>query len=135
MTSEVSDCLAPGVHGTTFGGNPLAMAACNAVVDVIDQPDFLAQVRQKGELLSGALTDLVASDNRVVAGHRGMGLMLGLQLHEDQSVLDLVEAARQQGLLTVPAGDQTVRLLPPLIVSDAEIIMALERLTAAVKSL
>lgn len=135
MTAAVAQALSPGSHGTTFGGNPLAMAAANAVTQIIDHPDFLSDVRRKGALLSDCLACLVAADNRILAGYRGMGLMQGLQLHEGQQVAELVEAARQNGLLTVPAGDQTVRLLPPLTVSDAEIHMAAERLETAVKAL
>ena len=135
MSQGVADALAPGVHGSTFGGNPLAMAAGLAVVETIDQPDFLAQVRQRGAQLAHGLESLAAGNNKVIARTRGTGLMQGLQLYPDQCVADLAAAARAQGLLSVPAGDQTLRLLPPLIISEDEIEMALCRLSAAVQAL
>ncbi len=135
MTHDVAACLRPGIHGSTFGGNPLAMAAALAVVKTIDQADFLDQVRQQGAYLSAGLDRLAQGDNRVVAGHRGLGLMQGLQVHAGIEVADLVEAARQAGLLTVPAGDQTLRLLPPLTVTRAEIDQGLSKLETAIKSL
>ena len=135
MTQAISDCLAPGTHGTTFGGNPLSMAASLAVTQTIDQPEFLIHVQDMGKRLSEGLQNLTKGHNQVLAGTRGMGLMQSIQLYPDQSVADLVEAARQQGLLTVPAGDQTVRLLPPLMVSEGEIDQALDKLSAAVASL
>ena len=131
MTDRVAQTVGPGVHGTTYGGNPLAMAAANAVVDVIDQPEFLAEVQTKGAYLSDKLHSLVRASNKVFAGTRGLGLMQCLQLHEGQSVADFVAAAKDEGLLTVPAGDQTVRLLPPLTIKTDEIDQALERLAAA----
>ena len=135
MTQEIAACLRPGIHGSTFGGNPLAMAAGLAVVKTIDQAAFLENVKEQGRYLSAGLEHLTRGGNRVLAGHRGLGLMQGVQVHAEIDVADLVEASRQAGLLTVPAGNQTLRLLPPLTVTKAEIDQALSRLEKASKSL
>ena len=135
MTQAVADALAPGTHGTTYGGNPLTMAAALAVVETIDQTAFLTSVVEKGAHLIAGLDSLMKGDNRVMAGHRGKGLMQSIQIHDDFAVADVIEAARQEGLLTVPAGDQTVRLLPPLTISFEEIDEALIKLEAAIKSI
>ena len=135
MTARVADTIAAGVHGTTYGGNPLAMAAAQAVMGEITRPGFLSAVAQRGAQLADGLEALVASTNSVLAGTRGRGLMQSLQLQDGVAVADFVEAARTHGLLTVPAGDQTVRLLPPLIVSEDEVDEALARLLKTVKTL
>jgi len=135
MTQAVADTLAPGAHGSTFGGNPLAMAAGNAVLETVDTPAFLADIAEKGTYLAKGLTKLAQGNNRLLAGTRGMGLMQSIQLYPEGSVADFVAAAQDQGLLTVPAGDQTVRLLPPLTVTKGEIDQALEKLTATLRSL
>ena len=105
------------------------------MVEQIDQPDFLAHVRAMGQHLAEGLATLAGENARIVAGHRGMGLMQGLRLQNDQSLPAMVEAARTSGLLTVAASDQTLRLLPPLTVSAAEIDRALICLKQALKSL
>lgn len=135
MTASVADALAPGTHGTTYGGNPLAVSAALAVVEIIDQPNFLQSVQTKGELLTKGLESLIRGDNRILSGHRGKGLMQSVQVQSEIAVSDVVEAARQKGLLTVPAGNQTVRLLPPLNISESEIKDGLTKLERAIKSL
>ena len=104
MTQAVADALAPGVHGTTYGGNPLAVAVSRAVMGEITAPGFLTTVQERGQYLSDGLKSLVASTNRILAGTRGRGLLQSLQLHAGVQVADFVEAARLQGLLAVPAG-------------------------------
>lgn len=135
MTQAVADSLAPGAHGSTFGGNPLSMAAGGVVVETIDEPDFLTDVAEKGTYLAQGLEKLAQGNNRILAGTRGLGLMQSIQLYPEGSVGNLVAAAQDQGLLTVPAGDQTVRLLPPLTISKAEIDQALDKLAAALHAL
>ena len=132
MTEAVAQTLAPGAHGTTYGGNPLAMAVAGSVMAQITAPGFLETVAERGTQLAKGLLALVAGTNRIVAGTRGIGLMQSLQLHEGVAVADFVEAARREGLLSVPASDQTVRLLPPLIISEDEIDLALQRLKAVI---
>jgi acetylornithine/N-succinyldiaminopimelate aminotransferase len=128
-TSEAAKGMTAGAHGTTFGGNPLAMAVGNAVLDVILAPGFLERVERMGLLLKQRLAELSDRHPAVIAEIRGLGLMLGIRTHVPNTAL--VEAARDQHLLTIAAGDGVVRLLPPLIVGDSEIGDAVQRLDAA----
>jgi acetylornithine/N-succinyldiaminopimelate aminotransferase len=111
--------LVAGTHGTTFGGNPLACAAANAVLDVILAPGFLAEVERKGRVLWDALEDVAASEPDVFETVRGAGLMVGLKCRVPNTTVQ--EAFMAEGLLTVAAGDNTVRLVPPLVITDADI--------------
>ncbi|MEE9299673.1 MAG: aminotransferase class III-fold pyridoxal phosphate-dependent enzyme, partial [Alphaproteobacteria bacterium] len=109
-----------GSHGTTFGGNPLAMAVANAVLDVMLEEGFFEHIVEMGEKLSARLDRLVKDHPKVVEGDiRGTGLMLGMRCIPPNR--DLVVALREAGLLAGPAGDNVLRLLPPLIVGEAEI--------------
>ncbi|HSP25090.1 MAG TPA: aspartate aminotransferase family protein, partial [Saliniramus sp.] len=128
-TEEAGSGLAAGTHGTTFGGNPLAMAVGNAVLDVVLAPGFLDHVRQIGLLMMQRLAELRDRHPDVIAEVRGHGLLLGLRTVVPNG--DLVAAARAQKLLTIPAGDNVVRLLPPLIITEAEAGEAASRLDAA----
>jgi acetylornithine/N-succinyldiaminopimelate aminotransferase len=128
-TEEAGGGLAAGTHGTTFGGNPLAMAVGNAVLDVILAPGFLDHVRKMGTVMMQRLAQLRDSHLDVVAEVRGQGLLLGLRTVVPNG--DFVAAARGQKLLTIPAGDNVVRLMPPLIINEAEAAEAVARLDAA----
>ncbi len=121
-----------GTHGSTYGGNPLAMAAGEAVLDVVLTPDFLPAVRQMGERLRQALEQLIPNHDHLFEGVRGKGMMLGLKLKVESRAF--VEHLRDHGLLTVPSGDNVVRILPPLIIDDSHIAEAIERLSAAARS-
>jgi acetylornithine/N-succinyldiaminopimelate aminotransferase len=132
-TAEAGKGMTVGVHGTTFGGNPLAMAVGNAVLDVVLAPGFLDHVKRMGLLLKQRLAELVDRHPAVIAEIRGQGLMLGLRTHVPNN--DFVSAARDQKLLTISAGDNVVRLLPPLIVSEAEVGEAVKRLARACAAL
>jgi acetylornithine/N-succinyldiaminopimelate aminotransferase len=132
-TAEAAKGMVPGTHGTTFGGNPLAMAVGNAVLDVVLEPGFLEHVRQNALLLKQRLAELKDHHPAVIAEIRGEGMMLGLRLHVPNA--DLVRATEAEGLLTIAAGDNVVRLLPPLIVSEAEIGEAIGRLDRACSTL
>jgi acetylornithine/N-succinyldiaminopimelate aminotransferase len=118
-----------GTHGTTFGGNPLAMAVGNAVLDVVLAPGFLKDVERKGLLLKQRLAELKDRHPGVIAEVRGFGLMMGLRTVMPNT--DFVAAARAQKIILIGAGDNVVRLLPPLIISDADIAEAFNRLDAA----
>lgn len=118
-----------GTHGSTYGGNPLAMAAVDAVLNVVADPVFLATVQQRGDSLRGELEDLVKRFPSQYRGVRGMGLMLGLQTHGDSRAF--VSHLRDHGLLTVAAGDNIVRILPPLTVTTDEIAEAVDGLARA----
>lgn len=128
-TEEAGSALAPGTHGTTFGGNPLAMAVGNAVLDVVLADGFLEDVRRTGLLLKQRLAALRDRHPDVIEEVRGEGLMIGLRCRVPNG--DLVSAMRDQKMIGIAAGDNVVRLLPPLIVRDEETAEALRRLEAA----
>ena len=132
-TFKAAQGMTPGTHGSTFGGNPLACAVGNAVLDVMLADGFMARVETAAARLRKGLDGVVARHPQVVSGVRGLGLLLGLACVVPQN--DLIEVLRARGLLTVGAGDNVVRVLPPLIVSDAEIDQALGILDDACRSL
>ena len=123
-TEAVAKHLVPGTHGTTFGGNPLACAAANAVLDVILAPGFLEEVDRKARKLWSALEGVVAECPAVATEVRGAGLILGLKAAVPNTELQNAFAA--EGLLTVAAGDNVVRLVPPLVLTDADCEAAVE---------
>jgi predicted acetylornithine/succinylornithine family transaminase len=128
-----AEALGPGLHGCTFGGGPLVAAAAHAVLDVILAGGFLDEVRLKGEHLGAALDDL-AGRHVAATGARGRGLLRGIVLRGDHAP-DLVSALHDLGLLTVPAGKDVLRLLPPLVVTHAEIDEAASLLDRALREL
>ncbi len=128
-TREAAKGMTPGVHGTTYGGNPLAMSVGNAVLDVVLEPGFLAGVREAGLLLRQRLAELQDRHPAVLVEVRGEGLMMGLRLLVPNG--EFVAAARARHLLVIAAGDNVVRLLPPLVVTNAEMADAVRRLDAA----
>jgi acetylornithine/N-succinyldiaminopimelate aminotransferase len=124
--------MTAGTHASTFGGNPLAMAVANAVLDVVLEPGFLERVQAVAAELKDGLDFLVLRHQQVLAEARGQGLMLGLKCRVANA--GLVDGARAECLLTVPAADNVVRLLPPLVIESAhvgEAIAALDRTCAA----
>jgi len=125
-TEKVAAGMTPGTHGSTFGGNPLAMAVASKVVRLVGNEAFLADVRRKGERLRAGLEALAAEYSEAFAEVRGEGMLLGLRCVPPVAVV--ATAARANGLLSVVAGDNVLRLLPPLIISDAEIEEGLMRL-------
>ena len=119
VSSQVSQVMSPGDHGTTFGGGPLVSTVALAVLDTLADPSFLEQVRIKGKRLSAGLTGVAEKHPSLVAHLRGRGLFWGLEL--SQPVGPIVDQLRERGLLTVPAGSHVIRFLPPLTVTDTEI--------------
>ena len=128
-TGRAASGMTVGTHGSTFGGNPLACAVANAVLDVVLEPGFLDAVASRGEMLGAGLGRLAAEHPAVVAELRGHGLLRGLRVVPP--VAEMVAACRDEQLLVVPAADNVIRLLPPLIVSPVEIDDALDRLGRA----
>lgn len=128
-TAEAAKGMTAGTHGSTFGGNPLAMAVSNAVLDVILAPGFLEGVRDHGLLFKQRLAEIKDRHPSVIAEVRGEGMLIGLRCVAPQA--DVIAAAREEGLLTAGAGDNVVRLLPPLIVGEMEISEAMQKLDAA----
>ena len=108
-----------GTHGSTYGGNPLAMAAGQAVFDIVANEDFLAQVRQKGERLRAAVEQMIPNHDHLFESVRGVGLMLGIRMKTDSRAF--VTYLRTKGLLTVSAGDNVMRVLPPLNIEEEHI--------------
>ena len=134
-TEAAAAGMVAGTHGSTYGGNPLACAVGNAVVEEIARPEFLAEVRRKGGLLRQRLAELADSYPDLVAEIRGEGLMLGIRIAEGTPNGDVVAAARDAGLLTVPAGANVVRVLPPLNISDEDLAEGVARLDAAMQAI
>ena len=128
-TAAAGKGMTAGTHGSTFGGNPLAMAAAHTVLDVILADGFLDQVRRRGLLLKQKLAEIKDRFPAVIAEVRGEGFLVGLRAVVPNG--ELVDELRAEKLITVAAGDNVVRLLPPLIVSDAEIGEAVRRLEHA----
>jgi len=127
-TADAARGLTVGVHGTTFGGNPLAMAVGNATLDVILAPGFLERVAKLGLDMRQRLAELKDRHNAVIEEVRGEGLLIGLKLKAPPA--SFAEAALNLKLLVIPAGDNVVRILPPLVVSDEEIAEGVRRLDA-----
>ncbi|MCG7493711.1 aspartate aminotransferase family protein [Thalassobius sp. Cn5-15] len=132
-TEEAASGMTAGTHGSTYGGNPLACAVGSKVMEIVADPAFLDSVRAKAGLLRQRLEGLVAENPEVFEEVRGTGLMLGLKCRAVN--IDVVNAGYANEVITVPAADNVIRLLPPLTLSDNEIDEAITRLDAAAKSL
>jgi acetylornithine/N-succinyldiaminopimelate aminotransferase len=132
-SEEAASGMVPGVHGTTFGGNQLAMAVGNAVLDVVLEDGFLDDVVRKANMMKQGLAEIADTYPDVVEDIRGEGLMLGLKCKMPNTVVNA--RLRDEHLLAVPAGDNVVRLLPPLTLTDDEIREGVERIRKAAQSL
>jgi len=132
-TEEAASGMTAGTHGSTYGGNPLGCAVGCAVMSVVAEPDFLADVNARAGLLRQKLEGLVAAHPDVFEGVRGSGLMLGLKCKV--ACGDVVQAGYAHEVLTVPAADNVVRILPPLTLTSDEIAEAVERLDRAAAEL
>ena len=128
-TEKAAAGMVFGTHGSTYGGNPLAMAAGQAVFDIVANDEFLAQVRQKGERLRSALEQMIPNHDHLFDSVRGTGLMLGVKMKSDSRAF--VNYLRTKGLLTVAAGDNVMRVLPPLIIEEDHIREFVDTLSAA----
>jgi acetylornithine/N-succinyldiaminopimelate aminotransferase len=128
-TREAAKGMVAGSHGSTYGGNPLAMAVANAVLDIVTAPGFLDHVSRMAGHLSQRLSELKDRFPTVIAEIRGSGLLMGLKLHVPNT--EFVQALRDEGLLTVGAGDNVVRLLPPLIINETDVRTATDAIERA----
>jgi acetylornithine/N-succinyldiaminopimelate aminotransferase len=128
-TTEAAKGMTPGTHGSTFGGNQLAMAAGNAVLDIVLAPGFLDEVQHKALLLKQRLAEIKDRHAAVIAEIRGEGMLIGMRAVVPSA--QLVDELRAEKLLAVGAGDNVARLLPPLIVSEAEIDQAVKMIDRA----
>jgi acetylornithine/N-succinyldiaminopimelate aminotransferase len=128
-TEEAASGMTAGTHGSTYGGNPLGCAVGCAVMDHVADPDFLAEVNRKAGLLRQKLEGLIAEHPEVFEEVRGSGLMLGLKCKAAN--IDVVNAGYDNQVITVPAADNVIRLLPPLTLTDEDITEAVTRLDQA----
>ncbi len=124
VNKRVASGMKPGTHGSTFGGNPLAMSVGNAVIDILFKKGFMSNVRKNGKYLHQQLKKIKDKYPKVIKEVRGQGLLIGLALHRDQN--DFIKKLLQQKLLTVKGSENVVRLLPPLNVTRKEINLALK---------
>jgi len=133
VTSKVSRCMNQGTHGSTYGGNPLAMAVVNAVLDIIPRKRFLADVCVLGDLLKKDLYAIQKRYPNIILGIRGIGLMLGLQCVVPNTVF--LQSLRKNGLLTAAAGENVIRLLPPLNITKKHVTEAIKIINKTAKEL
>ncbi|WP_275980310.1 acetylornithine transaminase [Halalkalibacter alkaliphilus] len=120
---RLKDAFTPGSHGSTFGGNPLAMAAAKAVLTEVFKPELLESVQEKGEWFKAELEKKLG-DSKIVEEVRGKGLMLGIACHIE--VAPIIKACIENGLLVLPAGPKVLRILPPLVATKSELVRACE---------
>jgi len=125
-SEAVGNAMTPGTHGSTFAGNPLAMAVAEVVLDELGAPGFLEDVRRRAGIMRDSLQALAARYEGAVVELRGRGFLCGVRLADALPAGDVVAAMREENLLTVPAGENTVRFLPPLVISEEEIALAVE---------
>ena len=121
-SKKCADVLGAGTHGTTFGGNPLCCAAAEAVLSIVNTPEFLASVKEKGEYLK---EQILGMNSDLVKGVRGMGLMLGIAVDPEKRA-GLVDSLMEKGVLVLTAGADTIRLLPPLVITREEMDTAIQ---------
>jgi acetylornithine/N-succinyldiaminopimelate aminotransferase len=128
-TEKAAAGMVIGTHGSTYGGNPLAMAAGQAVFDVVANDEFLGHVRQMGDRLRSALEQMIPNHDHLFDSVRGMGLMLGVKMKSDSRTF--VNYLRTRGILTVAAGDNVMRVLPPLTIEESHVREFVDGLSAA----
>lgn len=133
-TKDAAKGMVPGTHGSTFGGNPLATAVGNAVMDEINTPKFLDHVRQMHLVLKQRLAHLKDEHSDIIEEIRGVGLLMGVRFKAEVPASDVVKACTIEKFLTVGAGDNVVRIMPPLNVTEAELGEAVTRLSRALKA-
>jgi len=133
--AEVGDAMVPGTHGSTFGGNPLAMRSANAVLDLLLEDGFLQSLRDTIRYFDNKMDELILNDKNnfsVIVRKKGSGMLRGFELNENYTAADFGNIAREKGLLLVGAAENTIRLLPPLNTSKEEINMSFELLNQVI---
>ena len=124
MNKKVAKGMIPGTHGSTFGGNPLAMSVGNKVMDIVSSKKFLDNIKRISKYFISNLNNLKHKYPKVIKEVRGRGLLIGLQLHDDQSIF--IKKLTENKLLTIRAAENVVRILPPLNVKKNELDQALK---------
>ena len=134
-TNNASQGMTYGVHGTTYGGNPLAMSVANAVLDVILADNFLDDVKVNGNFFKNELINLQNEFSDIITEVRGVGFMLGIKINESMEHAIIVKKFIDNKLLTVPASDNVIRILPPLISNKEDILLALEKIKKSLQEI
>tara|TARA_B100002051_G_scaffold23360_1_gene18225 strand:- start:2982 stop:4151 length:1170 start_codon:yes stop_codon:yes gene_type:complete len=124
MTKKAASGMIPGTHGSTFGGNPLAMSVGNAVLDQIFKKGFLTNVKKISKYFHSELKKIKSEYSKIIKDVRGVGLLIGLQVHKDQT--KFIKKLMDNKLLTIRAGENVIRILPPLTVKKKEIDLAIQ---------
>jgi acetylornithine/N-succinyldiaminopimelate aminotransferase len=135
VANKKADVLEPGDHGSTFGGNPFACSVAVTVLNEISNEFFLKGVKAAGEYLKSNLEILIQKFSQVLKEVRGLGLMIGVEFKENFSAKDFSKKCLENGLLLVPAGNNTLRFLPPLNVRKNELESALEIFESCLKEI
>ena len=133
MRGDVAEALIPGTHGSTFGGNPLAMAVGNCVMDIVNKTDFLSGVEKKGLFFKEQLNNLCEKYPEVIDEIRGLGLMIGIKCNADNNLL--ANKLFENGILTVNAADNVIRILPPLNITMTEIKKVISLFEKSIKEI
>ena len=133
LNKKVSVGMTPGSHGSTFGGNPLAMAVGNAVLDILLEKDFLNNVKKKGEYFDKGLNEVKNKYPKIVKEIRGIGLLKGLKISVDN--VEFMKKLMEHKLLTVKAEENVIRLFPPLIVNNKELDEGIEKIEKVCKEM
>ena len=134
-TKNAASGMTLGVHGTTYGGNPLAMAIASAVLNTMLEKDFFVNVEKNAKALKEMLNKIHAQYSDIIDEVRGVGMMLGLKINDKIEHLKLVETLISNGLLTIPAGNNVIRIIPPLIIDFQHIDEAREKLVTSLNSI
>ena len=131
MTRKVAKSMVPGTHGSTFGGNPLAMSVGNAVLELIYKKGFLKNVKNLSNYFHQELNNIKKQFPKVIKEVRGRGFLIGLQLYKNQSII--IKKLENNKLLTIRAAENVIRILPPLNVKKKELDLALKIITKVCK--
>ena len=133
MRDDVAEALIPGTHGSTFGGNPLAMAVGSCVMDIVNTPDFLSNIEKKGLFFKDELNTLQKKFPNIIAEIRGLGLMIGIKCVVENNLL--ANKLYENGVLTVNAADNVIRILPPLNITMTEIKKVISLFEKSIKEI
>jgi len=133
VTKKVATGMSPGTHGSTFGGNPLAMAVGNSVLDIIFKKDFFKQVKKKGEYFDNGLNKIKDQYPKIIEEVRGVGLMKGIKVSVDNT--EFIKKLMKHKMLTVKAEENVIRLFPPLIVENKELDEAINKIQMVCKEM
>jgi acetylornithine/N-succinyldiaminopimelate aminotransferase len=134
-TKNAANGMTAGVHGTTYGGNPLAMAVALSVLNVMLEKNFLANVKKISEELKNSLLKIKAQNPDIIDEIRGVGLLLGIKINDKIEHAKVVESFTENGLLTIPAANNVIRIIPPLIINSNHVKEAEEKIITSLKSL